>query len=426
MLGESGLTQNQFATKYGYTSGQVSNTHREKADDRYFPRVKLIDVLCTELSERCHVQEGALVALRRLHQETLEALCAVPKPHHAHVLRLTELRNAERITAITYKIGSDQLLLAQLIEERNSLRQDRDDQRERARTLQHQIDELTEELNSLAADNRDCLLRRDGASVELDQLESSDPSMSQANAADLGVFHGKHPSASPAAPLVLPPASERRRPKHLPWIGAVVAVPLLVFAGVGIDHLFGNEGTSTGGTNGKGTSGTSPSQQPSPTPSAQPPRSDTPKPTTTSKQAPPKPLAVGGLNFTGDNWVKGTWSLQGRKYPDSLGWVGSCNDHQQVVIPLPRSYQRFSATVGLDDGTIDDLDRSYPVSFNVWADLNKDGKGDDRELIASPGATYDKPATINAPLKGVTQLILQIETSSCGQTTLVWGSPEVR
>lgn len=428
MLREAGLSQNQFAVKYGYGSSQVSNAHREKADGKYFPRAKMIDALCTELSERCDVQEGALAALRRLHREALEALCTVPNPHHTHVLMLTELHAAERIASIAYQVGSDQLRMTQLIEERDSLRQDRDDQRERARSLQVQIDELTRKLSALADEKRDCLSRRDGASAELDRLVPSDRSAPAGIHVDLGVFHEEHPSISPAVPVGQLPAGAHhtavRVPAGLKAAGAAVAAVLLLFAGVGIAQMFGGENTPADTTNGKGATSASPSPKPSPTPSAR--QSDTPTPPATTTPTPQEPLAVGSLNFTGANWAQGTWSLSGRNYPKSLAWVRSCDDDESVLIPLPRAYSRFSATVGVDDESADAYDRDRPVDFDLWADLDGDGIGDRNELVASRGATAGKPATIDVDIRGATQLILQIEVSHCSLTTLVWGSPEVR
>lgn len=149
-----------------------------------------------------------------------------------------------------------------------------------------------------------------------------------------------------------------------------------------------------------------------------------PTTTPTSTQADAKPLAVGELNFTGDNWVQGTWTLKGRKYEKSLAWVQACNGQEEVVIQLPRAYQHFTAEVGFAEG--EDGRHEYTTDFDLWADRNQDGESDSNELIASRGATFDKSATISADdLRGASQIILAIRTDDCIAPPLVWGSPQV-
>lgn len=145
-----------------------------------------------------------------------------------------------------------------------------------------------------------------------------------------------------------------------------------------------------------------------------------------SSPSPLKPQAVGDLNFTGASWVQGTWSLGGRKYAKSLAWPGPCDRDSQVVIQLPGEYQRFTATVGFDEDTnVMGLYRDEPATFEVFADRDADGERDLGEEVASRGAMWDTPATIDAPLRGAEQIILRIDTGAC-DGRLVWGTPEVR
>ncbi|MGW2207058.1 NPCBM/NEW2 domain-containing protein [Streptomyces sp. NPDC001774] len=96
------------------------------------------------------------------------------------------------------------------------------------------------------------------------------------------------------------------------------------------------------------------------------------------------------------------------------------------MVPLPGAYQRFAATVGMDDGTIASKSAIYPAQFKVWADHNGDGPGDKKKLIASRATEWDRPTSIDAPLNGAKQLILQIKIPPCSLTTLVWGNAQVR
>ncbi|MFE5969113.1 NPCBM/NEW2 domain-containing protein [Streptomyces sp. NPDC056463] len=165
-------------------------------------------------------------------------------------------------------------------------------------------------------------------------------------------------------------------------------------------------------------------------PTSAPPSDSTPseKPSdgTPAEPSSAPPGALAGMNFTGDSWSRGTWLLGGTTYPHSLGWESSCSGHQRVVVPLPGAYQRFTATVGMDDDTIAFNSDVYPAQFDVWADRNGDGLGDKKELIASRTTEWDGPASIDAPLNGAKQLILQIKIPQCSGTTLLWGNPQVR
>ncbi|WP_268254622.1 NPCBM/NEW2 domain-containing protein [Streptomyces griseomycini] len=131
------------------------------------------------------------------------------------------------------------------------------------------------------------------------------------------------------------------------------------------------------------------------------------------------------LNFTGDNWVQGAWTLGGRKYEKSLAWVNACNEEESVVISLPDAYHRFTAQVGLNEPS-DDRDHEGVTDFDVYADLNMDKRADSDELVASKGVTFDKPGAIETnDLQGARQIILAAHTDSCGGTPLVWGNPKV-
>ncbi|MGW0079944.1 NPCBM/NEW2 domain-containing protein [Streptomyces cellulosae] len=421
MLRASGMSQNQFAKKYGYTSGRVSNMHRANADGTYFPRSSMLDELCRELAERCNVQDAALFVLRQRHRETLEALCAVDQPHHIHLTMLTELRMAEVVAELAAKVSSDQLALSHAIAERDALHEDRDDQRQRAHALTAQIEQLQRDLATAKAGKQQAVFLRDRASEKLDRLlpdrvpNGADPS------AELGAFHGQHPLVS---------AQYRQPAKRDPsrvfvWVGAVGGAFVAVFvAGIFFAPLINDKASSddNGRSSGKATDVPPPST-PSREPSDQQSTGETASPNTPTSA--PKPLQVGTLNFTGDNWVQGSWTLGGKKYEKSLAWVNACDSERSVVISLPDAYHRFTAQVGLDEPS-NDRDHEYVTDFDVYADLNQDKKADSDEKVASRGVTFDKPATIDTDnLQGARQIILTINTHNCGGTPLVWGNPKV-
>ncbi|MEU3749083.1 hypothetical protein AB0E71_28415 [Streptomyces narbonensis] len=248
LLQASGLSQNQFAARAGFTSGQVSNTHRPGAYGPNFPRLRLIDGLCTEVQERCGVQDEPIAAFRKLYWDTLAALCARPKPHHSHVLMFTELRHAERIRAITRQLSHDQQTIGNLTADRDALRDDRDGEREQRQTLQTKIDELTRGISSLTAERNDSVLLMDSAREQLDRIQpGATIPAAQEDGRDLDVFHAEHPDTRPVTNQVFHNyQAVSRIPLPVKAAGAVVAAALLVFAGIGIANVFdGRQNTDT-------------------------------------------------------------------------------------------------------------------------------------------------------------------------------------
>ncbi|CAM5648999.1 hypothetical protein [Streptomyces griseomycini] len=277
MLRDSGLSQNQFATKYGYTSGRVSNTLRANADGTYFPRIKMFEELCRELAERCHVQDAALVVLRQRHRETLEALCAVDKPHHIHQTMLAELYHAEVVAELTAKVSSDQLALSHAIAERDTLREDRDDQRQRTHALSARIEQLQRDLNSAKAGKQQAILQRDRASAELDRFESHEAAADRRSGAELGVSHGEHPFGG-----ARPNGSRMRSTRFM----AAVAVVFGALAMYGAAQLL-EDADQEGGTSDQGKSVTSTPPASSSAPHENTPTQEASKPSKVPTTPPP-------------------------------------------------------------------------------------------------------------------------------------------
>ena len=146
---------------------------------------------------------------------------------------------------------------------------------------------------------------------------------------------------------------------------------------------------------------------------------------TTAPASSPKPVHITDLASRGAEWSQGTRSLGDRSYAHSLIWEDDpCGDPQYLVVDLSGAYQRFTATVGVDDESFDYGDNV--VGFEVYADRNDDGKPQSDELVASRGAAKGGPGVINAPVDGAPQIILGVTppVSDC-LSPAVWGDAQV-
>ena len=122
---------------------------------------------------------------------------------------------------------------------------------------------------------------------------------------------------------------------------------------------------------------------------------------------------------TTDDPQTGTWNIQRRNYPNSIGYQAI--KHEEVVTyQLHHPYCRFEATVGLNEGA-DAEDDGTPVSFTVSAKLN------DRRMVQFeyPGVKWLNPEPINVTICGATTLILETFPGGHGlfgrDTIAVWG-----
>ncbi|MEU9095929.1 hypothetical protein [Streptomyces sp. NPDC048428] len=283
-LKDRGLSQNQFELKYDLGKGKVSNVHRPGAYGPHFPNLKMINALCTELEERCDVQDSVLDVFRGMYRDTLEAICARkdPAPHNTHVLMLTVLNLSERIVVITRDAGNAHAEIVQLTAERESLRDSRDDERRR------RIEELSQQRSAWLAEKQSLLSQRDRVSDELAKLDIGQEVSLPETASDLGASHAQqqpYDVATSKQPQLPPPA---KVPVPLIYKGFAAAFCLTVagFAVYGVVHALGGDDSQAGDDakgSGKATlSATAPSQ-----PSADPgPAKSSATPTPTAK---PKP-----------------------------------------------------------------------------------------------------------------------------------------
>lgn len=146
---------------------------------------------------------------------------------------------------------------------------------------------------------------------------------------------------------------------------------------------------------------------------------------TTAPASSPKPVYITDLASRGAEWTQGARSLGDRRYTHSLVWEDSpCGDPQYLVVELSGAYQRFTATVGVDDESFDYGDNV--VGFEVYADRNGDGRPQSGELVASHGAVKGGPGVINATVGGAPQIILGVKppVSDC-LSPAVWGDARV-
>ncbi|MFK0101846.1 hypothetical protein [Streptomyces sp. NPDC091040] len=296
-LKSQGLSQNKFEQKYGLGTGKASNAHRPGAYGPHFPNLKLINALCAELKERCDVQDSALDAFRSMYRDTLEAICARrdPAPHNTHVLMLTVLNLSERILVITRDAGEAHAEIVRLTEERETLRDSRDDERRR------RIEELSQQRSTWLTEKQALLSQRDRVSDELAKLDIGQEVVLKESAPDLGASHAQQQrdGATPE-PSQLPAAAKASVP--LIYKGAAAALCLVVvgFAVYGVAQALGGDNSRTGDSAkdaDKATSPAAPPSQPSTDPASE--RSSatpTPKPEPKPKNSPypnePLPLVL--------------------------------------------------------------------------------------------------------------------------------------
>lgn len=168
-------------------------------------------------------------------------------------------------------------------------------------------------------------------------------------------------------------------------------------------------------------------QQPPAPSSATPAQAPTPATAPdTATAAPAQPAYVTDLNARGADWVEGTWSLGHQRYAHSLAWSFPCiDDPQYLTVDLGGGYQRFTATVGVDDRA--DSDSYTQPGFEVYADRDDDGVPESDELVASRGAVVGNPGHIDAPISGAPRIILLIRPprGDCLTGPAVWGTPQV-
>ena len=117
----------------------------------------------------------------------------------------------------------------------------------------------------------------------------------------------------------------------------------------------------------------------------------------------------------------GTWGMLDHSYTHSIGYPGDCST-ETVNYSLAGRYQRFQATVGLNDDA-DPEDQGTASSdgadFTVFANTG----GGSMRSVSTGQAFWGHPITVSVSVAGAT--LLQLQTGSCfdsSSSVVVWGN----
>ncbi|MGV9571263.1 NPCBM/NEW2 domain-containing protein [Streptomyces nigra] len=417
LFGKTGMSTDEFQHAHGFPDAAVSKYQT----GTNVPPLRFVLTLLEEAKLRAGLRDEAADQFLRDYGQLLRRLDDNGRGHH---VRRSWLREYE----LAMEAMRDERQLRDIAEERRQLAEEEaapSTSEERKALIQAAAQELVVRQQSLIA--RRATVLKELAALRQSYTKTEAPPLGAPAGPQYAPPHqyAPHPDqhvgglGAPAAPMSLPPGEHAHRLSLARF--AIGAVVVLVLGGYAINQFAGKGDTAAPPASSSSHDSSQDNGQPAPSTSS--PEPSVSKPTRSSTPSPLKPLAVGGLNFTGDNWDQGTWTLNGQKHEKSIAWGRPCDGEEYVVISLPRAYQHFSAVVGVDE--VKDGDHEYTTRFDLWADLDEDGEADSSEIAASRGVTFDNPATIKADIRGASQIILRIETADCISPPLVWGSPQV-
>lgn len=411
---QTGLSTNQFERLHGLADSTVSKYQTGKN----VPSVEFVLALLEEAKVRAGLSDAVADQYWQDYGALLHRLDDNGSGHYIYRLLFGEFTRVTEESRLKQELHD-------LAEAKRRLEQEEADEStpdERRAVLRAQAQQLAVRLNAAIA-SRDSIIQ------ELSELREE---RRRSGLSDEAPRYAPPPAGLPGdhAPQALgslattagAPGGHAPRSRSLASL-LTAAVVVLALGGFAIYRVTAQDDSGTNAAPGGAAQ----------TPSAEPPSqsaetttpSTSPTPSPSAEQS--EPLAIGDLNFTGHSWVQGSWTIDGREYPGSLAWEKPCDTSQKVVIALPEPYERFTAVVGMDQENLQGANRDTLARFTVWADRDGDGRGDLDEEVASRGVTWDKSATIDAPLHGVEQVVLGIDTEYCtGTPPLVWGSPKVR
>ncbi|MGV9915544.1 hypothetical protein [Nocardia sp. NPDC003354] len=425
------LSTNQFERRHGLADSTVSKFQTGKN----VPSVKFILALLEEAKVNAVLNDAVAEQYWQDYGALLQRLDDNGRGHNTHRLMYANFKGETEAARARQE-------LLDIAEEKQRLEVEAADEStpdERKAVLRVQAQQLAAR-QAAAIEHRDAVLRelaevveesrRHGLSDEAPRYAPPPSGLPGGHAPQALGSHdtaaglpGGHAPQAPAglAPASGAPGSPAPRSRSLASL-LTAAVVVLALGGFAIYRLTAQD--DSGANAAPGGAAQTPSAEP-PSQSAETTPSVSPTPSPSAEQS--EPLAIGDLNFTGNSWVQGTWTIDEREYPASLAWEKPCATNQEVVIALPKPYKQLTAVVGMDHENVQNANRDVLATFTVWADRDGDGISDLDEEVASRGVTWDKSATIEAPLHGVEQVILGIDTNYCsGTPTLVWGSPKVR
>ncbi|MER5616846.1 hypothetical protein [Streptomyces sp. NPDC002215] len=246
----TGLSTNELAVTYGFGKGKVSTWQNAKREQPNIPPLQFIEALIDKARERANLQDGAAEVFLRQYGELLQLYCARANPHNVHRQMLIDYQNTLLIRELNNATNAALKQIVELTEELQTLRGDRDEERQRRITLQQQVDSLRSQNQVRAAEKKTALAKLDQIRADLtayksdQELEEREPDPEQAGS------HTNHPDEYAPVPLPPPPGRDtkrRRRTLSLTAVGVVV-VSFAVYAGT---QLPGDQNDDKGNADGK-------------------------------------------------------------------------------------------------------------------------------------------------------------------------------
>ncbi|MCX5106732.1 ricin-type beta-trefoil lectin domain protein [Streptomyces sp. NBC_00439] len=244
----TGLSTNVLADRYGFGKGKVATWQNPKPEQPNIPPLRFVEVLIKEAQERENLQDGAAAVFLRQYGELLQLYCARAKPHNVHRQMLADYQNTLLIRRLNNATNAALEQIAELTEELETLRGDRDEERRRRMTLEQQIDSLKSQNQSRAVEKHAAVVQRDEIRAGLAQYESNPPPVVPEPSVEQGGPHTHH--HEPAVPLPPPLGRGTKRRRHAVSLIAVgvVVVSLAVYAGT---QLPGDRNDHKGTADGK-------------------------------------------------------------------------------------------------------------------------------------------------------------------------------
>ncbi|MFE4369675.1 hypothetical protein ACFRMN_15870 [Streptomyces sp. NPDC056835] len=357
LVRETGLSTNQLTDMYGFGKGKVSTWQTAKPEQPNIPPLRFVEVLIKEARERANLQDRAAAVFLHQYGELLKLYCARANPHNVHRQMLLDYQNTLLIRELNEATNAALEKMAGLTEELETLRGDRDGERRRRITLQHQIDALRSQNQDRAAEKKTALAQRDQIRAGLKAYESDQQLEKWQPGAGQGGSHTYHPREPASVPPAPPSGPGIKRRGRVPSLIAVVVlvVSLAVYAGT---QLSGDQNDSKNSADSTtDPAPTSPTPTPTPTPTSSP---DPPAPT---PEPPPRPTAPTvkvrwqGTLLLYSNGAPTGWWLDNRPPTQALlGDLGlECDCHPGEVVgnalaawdgPTPPAYQQCSEMSG--------------------------------------------------------------------------------
>ncbi|MFE7572508.1 hypothetical protein ACFU76_37160, partial [Streptomyces sp. NPDC057539] len=232
LVRETGLSTNQLADMYGFGKGKVSTWQTAKLEQPNIPPLRFVEVLIKEARERANLRDRAAAVFLHQYGELLKLYCARANPHNVHRQMLFDYQNTLLIRELNEATNAALEKMAGLTEELETLRGDRDGERQRRISLQYQIDALRSQNQDRAAEKRTVLAQRDQMRAGLtayesdQQLEKWQPGAGQGGSY---TYHPRGPASVPPAPPSGPGVKRRGLVLSLIAVGVLLRFSLVLW-----------------------------------------------------------------------------------------------------------------------------------------------------------------------------------------------------